>query len=100
MTRDEAQSLKKKAKAACMTEARLIRLLLEGYTPKPVPDDRFYESMDQLKVMGDRLEHISDGCRSPEDSAFIAEEAKKWHAIQLDMEKKYLLPERRDEKWQ
>ena len=34
MTKAEAQDLQKKAKKACMTEARLMRMLLEGYNPQ------------------------------------------------------------------
>lgn len=43
MTKAEAQDLQKKAKKECMTEARLIRMLLEGYNPPAAPDDRFYD---------------------------------------------------------
>ena len=47
MTKAEAQDLQKKAKKACMTEARLIRMLLEGYNPPAAPDDRFYDAMNE-----------------------------------------------------
>ena len=46
MTKTEAQDLQKKAKKACMTEARLMRMLLEGYNPPEAPDERFYSAME------------------------------------------------------
>lgn len=49
MNKAEAQDLQKKAKKACMTEARLIRMLLEGYNPPVALDDRFYDAMGEMR---------------------------------------------------
>ncbi len=100
MTKAEAQDLKKKAKKASMTEARLIRMLLEGYNPPEAPDERFYEMMDEMRKASDNLEMLF---RITEDT----EQAGIYHKVALDMlriqnefEKKYLLPRESDFKWQ
>ena len=100
MTRDEAQSLKKKAKAACMTEARLMRMLLEGYEPPAAPDDRFYEAMEEIGKLGDDIEAISFRCIDPDMAWMLEGEVKKWHKLQADIEHRYLRPEKAGIKWQ
>ena len=100
MTRDEAQDLKKKAKAACMTEARLMRMLLAGYMPPAAPDERFFDAMDQLREMGEKVDRLANARDDAEKAAMIKSESERWHRFQADIEKKFLLPERNDIKWQ
>lgn len=64
MNKAEAQDLQKKAKKACMTEARLIRMLLEGYNPPVAPDDRFYDAMDEMRKASERLEGFAKAAAS------------------------------------
>lgn len=99
MTKAEATDLQKKAKKACMTEARLIRTLLEGYNPPPAPDDRFYDAMEEMRKASERLESFAvtlddDSRQQLFDAAFDL------LRIQNDIEKKYLLPQESDLKWQ
>jgi hypothetical protein len=100
MTRDEAQDLKKKAKAACMTEARLMRMLLAGYAPPAAPDDRFYKAMDEINEFGDSIDRLAGSVNDPKTAAMLIKEAEKWHRLQAKIEKHYLSPERMDIKWQ
>ena len=46
MTEAEAKDFARKAEGACMSEARLIRMLVAGFVPPAAPDDRFYEAME------------------------------------------------------
>lgn len=100
MTREESQELRTKAKNACMTEARLIRMLVAGYQPPAAPDDRFYQAMDLVKNMGDEVRRAADQCCDSETAEKLLEESKKWHVFQAEMEKHYLLPKRSDGPWQ
>ena len=99
MTKAEAQDLQKKAKKACMTEARLIRMLLEGYNPPAAPDDRFYEAMDEMRKASERLEHLSHITEGNEKSKQYHDAASECLRLQNEIEKKYLLPQRSDFRW-
>lgn len=100
MTKAEAQDLQKKAKKACMTEARLIRMLLEGYHPPVAPDDRFYYAMDEMRKASERLEKASHAADTPEKEEQLMHAAYNLLHIQNELEKKYLLPQESDVKWQ
>ena len=99
MNREEAQDLKKKAKGACMPEARLIRLLVAGYSPPPAPDEQFYEAMDLIRRLYERLEQIADASTDPLTQKLLASETEKWKKFRLAIEKRNLLPERTEKKW-
>ena len=97
LTRQEKEELRKKAQAACMEQTRFIRMLIAGYTPRPAPDERFYEFMDLIREMGDKLDNISAHIGDPRLSDAIEHEAEKWHLFQNAIEKRYLVPDRSDE---
>lgn len=94
MSKEEAEQLKESAAAACMSEANFIRMLISGYAPRPAPDDRFFEAMELMKEMGDKIEQLGVGVGDAALAARIEHEAEKWHIFQHAMEQRYLLPER------
>ena len=94
MSKEEAEQLKESAAAACMSEANFIRMLISGYAPRPAPDDRFFEAMELMKEMGDKIEQLGVGVSDADLVAWIEHEAEKWHIFQHAMEQRYLLPER------
>ena len=100
MNKAEAQDLQKKAKKACMTEARLIRMLLEGYNPPVDPDDRFYDAMDEMRKASERLEGFAKAASSDADREKYHNAACELLRIQNELEKKFLLPRESDFKWQ
>ena len=100
MTKAEAQDLQKKAKKACMTEARLIRMLLEGYNPPAAPDDRFYDAMNEMIKASERLESLSHTTDDADRSLQYHNAAHELLRIQNEIEKKYLLPKESDFRWQ
>ena len=100
MNKAEAQDLQKKAKKACMTEARLIRMLLEGYNPPVAPDDRFYDAMDEMRKASERLEGFAKAAASDADREKYHNAACELLRIQNELEKKVLLPRESDFKWQ
>lgn len=100
MTKTEAQDLQKKAKKACMTEARLMRMLLEGYNPPEAPDERFYDAMDELRKASDRLAVFAADAADDESKAKYTSAARELLRIQNELEKKYLIPKESDFRWQ
>jgi hypothetical protein len=94
LTFDEKEDLHRKAQAACMDHNQFIRMLIMGYAPRPAPDDRFYQAMDIVKEMGDKLELIETRARDPEVITMLEAEAEKWHLLQSAIEKSFLTPER------
>lgn len=100
MTKNEAQDLQKKAKKACMTEARLMRMLLEGYNPPEAPDERFYSAMEELRTASDRLAMVSREIDDEEKKARLITAAHELLKLQNELEKKYLLPKESDFRWQ
>ena len=95
LTLEEKEDLHKKASAACMDHNRFIRMLISGYEPRPAPDDRFYEVMDLVRGMGDRLEQLQNVVKDEGSVRFLEQEAEKWHLFQQAIEQIYLIPDRR-----
>lgn len=100
MTKAEAQDLQKKARKACMTEARLMRMLLEGYNPPEAPDDRFYDAMEEMRKASDRLADFASYLSDDEERARCTGAARALLKLQNELEKKYLLPKESDFRWQ
>lgn len=102
LNKEEAQTLQKKAKKACMSETGLIRLLLKGYEPKEKPDERFYEVMHELSSIGNNINQLAVKANTLGyiDSLMIKKEAERWHKFQADIERTFLRPDRSDMRWQ
>lgn len=100
--REEAQSLQRKAKKACMSEAALVRFLLRGYEPKENPDDRFYDAMNELSAIGNNIHQLSAKANALNfiDAPMIAKEVERWHKFQFDIEREFLRPDKSNLKWQ
>ena len=96
LTFDEKEDLHRKAQAACMDHNQFIRMLIMGYAPRPAPDDRFYQAMDLIREMGDRLECMETKVRDPDVIRLLEAEAEKWHMLQSAVERICLSPERMD----
>ena len=57
--KEEATILKKKAKKVGVTESTLIRNLVMGFEPKEKPDERFYDSLKQLRSIGNSFNQLA-----------------------------------------
>lgn len=99
MNKKEAEELKKKAKNACMTESRYIRMLIADFIPREAPGDRFFADMDKLRELGDELSRKA-GMRSDEEKSILKNEARSLHLLQAKIEREYLRPDKVDKKWQ
>ena len=96
MTEREAENLRSKAAGAGRTEAAFIRELIAGYCPPSLPGSEFYEAMDLIRDMGDKINILlAKPGLTEEDVKFLEFEARKWYLVENEFEKKYLIPERR-----
>ena len=100
LTDEEKMDLEKKVSDACLDESTFVRMLIKGYTPRPAPDEQFYNTMELIRTMGDRLELMESRIPDPQVQKLLQEEANKWYAFQHAIEKRYLLPERSEQSWQ
>lgn len=100
--RSEAQDLQKKAKKACVSEAGLIRLLIKGYEPREMPDERFYDVMRELSAIGNNINQLSAKANTLGfvDAPMLKREAERWHRFQADIERTFLRPVKSEMKWQ
>ena len=102
LNRSEAQDLQKKAKKACLSEGALIRLLLKGYSPRELPDERFYDVMRELSAIGNNINQLAAKANSLGfvEAVQLSKEAERWHKFQADIEREFLRPEKSELKWQ
>lgn len=100
--RSEAQDLQKKAKKACVSEAGLIRLLIKGYEPREMPDERFYDVMRELSAIGNNINQLAAKANALGfvDAPMLKREAERWHKFQADIERTFLRPVKSEMKWQ
>ena len=100
--RSEAQDLQKKAKKACVSEAGLIRLLIKGYEPREMPDERFYDVMREPSAIGNNINQLAAKANALGfvDAPMLKREAERWHKFQADIERTFLRPVKSEMKWQ
>ena len=102
LSREEDDELKDKARRTCLSEAAIIRLLINGYKPKEKPDDRFYEAMRQLSGIANNINQLTAKAHSLGfiDAQKLDEEVIRWHQFQADIERQFLRPEDDRKRWQ
>ncbi|MGF7012309.1 hypothetical protein M2145_001017 [Lachnospiraceae bacterium PF1-21] len=102
LNQKEDTELKRKAKSTCLTEAALMRLLLRNYEPRAKPDETFYKCMREFNTVCDSMEEFCNliylnGTVNP---TLIEDELKRMREMQMDIERKFLQPEKSKKKWQ
>lgn len=97
----EVAELKRKAELAGISETAVIRLLLRGYEPREKPDERFYEAMRNLSVIGNNINQLAVKANALGfvDAPMLKEEAFHWHRFQADIEAEFLRPSKSKLKW-
>ena len=59
LNEEEAKLLSSRAVNAGLTESDLLRFLIRGYEPREKPDERFYEAIKQLRIIGVNINQIA-----------------------------------------
>jgi len=98
LNEEEAKLLSKKAYNAGLTESDLLRFLIRGYEPREKPDDRFYESIKQLRLFGINLNQIARKANSTNhiDKELFIRESENWHKFVEIIKDEFLRPKKVD----
>ena len=94
LSESEHADLKAKASATCMTESAFIRQLIAGYVPVAAPDERFFQVMDIVRELADKIDNVAMKSDNSVDMIALMTEAKKWRMLQNALEKEFLRPKR------
>ena len=94
LNREEATQLKKKAKKVGLNESELLRNLIIGFEPREKPGEEFYDTMKEMRSIGNNLNQIARKAHSLNfiDEPLYKKEAEKWNQFMLKVKKEYLLP--------
>lgn len=95
LTREENELLQAFSQKTCLTEADYIRMLIRSRVPKEKPGAEFYETMSQLSQFSEQLQAFAIQLRETGtcDTDALQNEISRWHQFQLDVEKRFLIPE-------
>lgn len=99
MNEMEAADLARKAEGACMSEGRLIRMLVKGYIPQPVPDQQFHADMEQIRSFYDRIAQLTAHTCDLDMKQALTEEIRQWKEFRLRMQEQYLGREESRHRW-
>lgn len=96
--KEEATMLKKKAKKVGLNESALIRNLVMGFEPREKPDDRFFESLKQLRSIGNSLNQLAAKANALNfvDEVEFKKEKKKVDDIIIKLKDEFLYPRNED----
>lgn len=96
--KEEATILKKKAKKVGVTESTLIRNLVMGFEPKEKPDERFYDSLKQLRSIGNSFNQLAAKANALNliDEVEYKKQKKKLDDIIIKLKEEYLYPKSED----
>ena len=96
LDKKEAQDFQKKVRKSGLTKEAFLRQMIAGYTLHEKPDAGFYDALRELSSIGNRVNQLAAKANALNfiDAPMLKEEAKRWAKFRLDMQEKYLLPER------
>ncbi len=93
----EAERLNSLAEKTGYSREALLREMINGYKLCEKPDPEFYRMMRDISAIGNNVNQLAKKANALgliDDSKMLKAEAEAWHRFQLDLRKKYLLPQR------
>jgi len=92
----EAEYFNSLVKRSGRSKEAFLREMIKGYRLPEKPDPEFYRVMRELSGIGNRINQLAAKANALNyvDTPLLQQEAKKWHELQLDIRKKYLLPQK------
>lgn len=96
LTDEEAEQLYTLVRKSGRSKEAFLRDVIKGYRLCEKPDPEFYKMMRELSAIGNRINQLAVKANALNfvDTPMLNEEAKKWHDFQIDIRKKYLLPQK------
>ena len=101
LSESENQELIRKANLSGLSQTSVIRLLLMNYEPREKPDQKFYETMQQLYAIGNNINQIVSKANSLGfvDAIALKEQLDKLNHFEAEIEAFYLRPVKSQLKW-
>ena len=101
LSTEEDARLKENARKTCLSESDYLRMLIRETTPQVQPNAEFYEMLQQMRIFTERLESLSLRLKREGMSAGpeLQKEIASWHAFQLAIQQKILIPEKGSVIW-
>lgn len=101
LSTEEDARLKENARKTCLSESDYLRMLIRETTPQAQPNAEFYEMLQQMRIFTERLESLSLRLKREGMSAGteLQKEIASWHAFQLAIQQKFLIPEKGSVIW-
>jgi len=98
LNEDEAKLLSRNSIKAGLSESELLRFLIRGYEPREKPDERFYETIKQLRLFGINLNQSARKANATNhiDSEMYDREAENWHRFVEMIKDEFLRPKKVD----
>lgn len=95
LTDGEAEQLNDLVRKSGRSKEAFLRDMVKGYRLCEKPDPEFYQIMRELSAIGNRINQLAAKANALGfvDAPMLREEAKKWHEFQIDIRKRYLLPQ-------
>ena len=94
MTEEDAEKLKKYAAIVGLPVSRLIRIILSGYHPKEAPGEEFYINLNKLWEEASKMQLTSELVGDLDIKEILQDTSANLLKLTLDIQKKYLLPEK------
>ena len=101
LSTEEDARLKENARKTCLSESDYLRMVIRETTPQVQPNAEFYEMLQQMRIFTERLEALSFVLKRDGMSAYtdLQKEIASWHAFQLTIQQKFLMPEKGSVIW-
>jgi hypothetical protein len=92
----EAEYLHAMVRRSGQNKETFLRAMIKGYRLCEKPDPEFYKVMRILSGIGNRINQLAAKANAIGfiDAPLLQQESKKWHELQIDLRKKYLLPKK------
>ena len=100
LSEKENEEFKRKAKAASMPEAQLIRLLIKGYRPPVDPGEEFHRDMNELLKVAEGLHDLARRSRDEDVKEELKKTSKELRHLRMQLQEKHLKGEKVNIKWQ
>lgn len=96
LTEEEAYELNELVRKSGRSKEVFLRAMVKGYRLCEKPAPEFYQIMRELSAIGNRINQLAAKANALNfvDAPMLSEEAAKWRQFQIEVRKKYLLPQR------
>lgn len=101
LSEKENADFMKKVELSGLSQSAVLRILIKGYEPREKPDDRFSALMYQFYATSNNLNQIAVKANTLGfiETRLLKDQIDKLDKFQLEIEEKYLRPEKSSLLW-